>query len=931
MTTERWLRIQALFSEAVDTPPGRRGQWLREACEGDDDLLRNVESLLLAGEEAESFLEHAIQEAAVAVVHQRIGPYQLVRSLGRGGMGTVFLAVRADDEYQSKVAIKLIRTGLDSPDLRARFRSERQILANLDHPNIARLLDGGTTESGAPYVVMEFVEGKTILEYCGQEKLSTTERLKLFRKVCAAVESAHQHLVVHRDIKPGNVLVNADGEPKLLDFGIAKLLDEAQSPNSTQTHVPLLTPAYASPEQIRGEPVTTTTDVYSLGVLLYELLTGSSPYQTTTADRVAIERAVCEEEPKKPSAVLSADRQDQRRHLIGDLDNIVLMAMRKESAHRYASVGQLSEDIERYLNGYPILARQSSWSYRTGKFVRRHKPGVAASVGVLILIIGYGLSMAVLAARIASERDRAEWVSSFLVDIFRVSDPSESRGNTVTAREILDKGAATIDTDFDDQPLQAAMLKDVIGRVYQGLGLHDRAIPLLEDALSTRQRLSINEASLVAESMSGLAWSVEMKGRNADAERLYRGALALNREVLGDDHLDVAKSRENLAGLLRVQAKYDEAESLYREALALRMKRQGESHLDVAENLHDIAQVLHDTGRYAEAEPLFRRALSTRRAGLGEDHPEVADNMNNLALTLQSRGHYSQAESLFRESLALRRKVLGQEHPDVGNSLNNLALILDAEGKADEAESLFRQAITLRRKILGEGHQLLGNTMRNLGQLLHTRGEFEEAESLYRESLAIFRKRLGDEHPYIANGLHGLGVLSFDKGDSATGETLVRQALELRRKQLGDQHPRVADSMAALGRILRAKADFASAESFFRGAIEINQRTFGSNHPSLVDPLVGLGIVLSDKGQASEAEPLLREAIALARQFLPEGHWVIAQAESALGGCLLELKRVDEAQTLLSSSYPILKAKRGAHSRLAAEVHRLLSTLDRRR
>ncbi|MCS6804680.1 MAG: serine/threonine-protein kinase [Acidobacteriota bacterium] len=881
MTPDRWQQIQDVFYATLEREPGQRAAYLDEVCAGDLDLRAEVESLLESAERAESLVHAAIedvvtlatQEQAPSEAGQQVGPYQLIREIGHGGMGTVYLAARADEQYQKQVTVKLIKRGMDTDEIIRRFRHERQILANLDHPNIARLLDGGTTEDGRPYFVMEYVEGQPIDEYCHAHALSTRERLKLFRTVCSAVHYAHQNLVVHRDLKPSNILVTSDGVPKLLDFGVAKLLhpeSDAQTLTATVMGLRPMTPEYASPEQVRGEPITTASDVCSLGVLLYKLLTGHPPYLFKSHSLQEIERVICEEEPEKPSTAVSRqwsvvggrwsvatdERQrstdekqrsmdeEQRtakklRHeLEGDLDNIVLMAMRKEPQRRYSSVEQFSEDIRRHLVGLPVIAQKGTVRYRVGKFIGRHKIGIVVTAAFVALIIGFGVTMAIQSARIARALERAEQgeakakqVSAFLVDLFKVSDPSEARGNTITAREILDKGAEKIGKELKGQPEVQATMMDTMGRVYQSLGLYDQAAPLLEEALKRRQ------------------------------------------QMLGEEHLDVASSLDSLGGLW------------------------------------------HDKGQYEAAEPLFRQALTMRRKLLGDEHPDVATSLNNLALLHYDKADYEAAEPLFREALTMRRKLLGEQHPDVAQSLNNLALLLKSKGNLAAAEPLYREALALRRKLLGEEHPLIALSLYNLATLLHTKGELEAAEPLFRQALAIDRKLLGNEHPDVAADMNNLALLLQDKGDYEAAEPLLREALAIRRKALGEQHPLVAFSLFNLAGLLHVKGDLAPAEPLYRQALELRRKTLPEGHPAVATSLVGLGVLLTDKGNPQAAEPLLRDGLNALRRTLPEDHWWIAQAESGLGACLVALRRYDEAEPLLVKSYATLKAQRGGRNR----------------
>ncbi len=577
-----------------------------------------------------------------------IGPYQIIRKMGQGGMGAVYLGVRVDQDFKKHLAIKVIRTGMDSDEIVARFRRERQILASLDHPNIAHLIDAGTTDDGLPYFVMEYVQGRPLTEYCDSHKLTVRERLELFRSVCSAVQSAHQNLVVHRDLKPANILVTSDGKAKLLDFGIAKLLNpdiySGELP-PTATDMRVMTPEYASPEQVRGDPVGTSSDVYSLGVILFELLSGRRPYQFTSNNQAEIFRVISEEEPRKPSTAVTHERnadtdrlstlrggtpEKLQKELRGDLDNIVLMALRKEPQRRYASAEALSEDIRRYLEGHPVAASKGTWSYRAEKYVRRHKAAVAAAAVVSVLLIAFSIVVSIQNVRVASERDaarkaeqKAVAVTEFLVNLFETNDPAQSKGETLTARQILDSGAERLQKEFKGHPEVQAELMNKVGLLYEKLGMFDQAESLIRQALNTR------------------------------------------RSLLGGSHLGVAESLQGLGVVLTDKGEYGEAETHLRDALAMHRKLLGSEHADVADDLNDLGLMLQYKGQSDEAEKCFREALAMHRKLLGNEQPGVAGDLNNLAMVLQAKGQLDEAEKLYREALAMSRKLKGNEHPDV--------------------------------------------------------------------------------------------------------------------------------------------------------------------------------------------------------------------------------------------------------------------------
>lgn len=809
LTAERWQRIEQLFEAALELDAAARDKFLAAACAGDASLRREVESLIACENAAQGFVANAVADAARSLkrddaLPSRIGAYKVIRELGRGGMGAVYLAVRDDDEYKKRVAIKLIRRGMDTEDILRRFRNERQILASLDHPHIARLLDGGTTTDGLPYFVMEYIEGYPVSDYCDAHRLSTVERLKLFRTICSAVHYAHQNLVVHRDLKPSNIIVTADGTVKLLDFGIAKVLNpemSGQPINPTLTAVRLMTPEYASPEQVRGQSVTTASDVYSLGVLLYELLTGHRPYQMTSRAPHEIMRVVCESEPTRPSTIIAQTRRvvahdgsevvlkpetlsrkretepgKLRRELTGDLDNIVLMALRKEPQRRYGSVEQLSEDIRRHLEGLPVIAREDTFKYRAGKFVRRNKAAVTAAVLFAALLLIFLGTTLVQARRIARERDRAErervkaeQVSGFLVNLFRVNDPGAARGSQVTAREILDQGADKIRAELKDQPETQATLLHTIGQVYYSLGLYERSAALLEDALQQRRAILGNEHPEVARTLTSLVQVIFELGQRERAEALTREALAIRRRAYGNEHPDVAESLNDLAMLTRLRGDSATAEPLYRETIAIQRKLLGNDSPALATTLHNLAILLMDKKDYAGAEATQREVLAMRRRAMGDDAPDVAMTLHNLASILRRRGDYAGAEATLREVLSIRRKLHPDGHPDTALTLHNLGTLKRDQHDYAQAESFLRECLAMRRKTLPADHSFIGRAHIELGRVLVAQKSYAAAQAELTEGLRIAQKTA--DQTYIPHALDGLGDLRFAQRRFAEAES----------------------------------------------------------------------------------------------------------------------------------------------------------------
>lgn len=943
-------QIETLFHQALELEPGQRLAFLDGACAGDLKLRAEIESLIISDQQAEQ-QEKALQDSIHRVAGEfvkdsqeagaraRIGPYEVVGELGRGGMGAVYLAQRADRAYEKRVAIKLIKRGMDTDEVLGRFRHERQILANLDHPNIARLFDGGTTEDGLPYFVMEYIEGQPIDRYCDASKLSISERLKLFRTVCSAVNYAHQNLVVHRDLKPSNILVTADGVPKLLDFGIAKLLHSgtsAQTFTATAVGLRAMTPEYASPEQVRSEPITTASDVYSLGVLLYELLTGCRPYQFKSPTPQEIERVITRDEPEKPSNAASGsgvtnDGQSTAkklaRQLEGDLDNIVLMAIRKEAQRRYASVEQFSEDIRRHLEGRPVIARTDALGYRAGKFVSRHRVGVAMAAAVLLLIIGFGVTMALQSARIARERDRA--VAAEQVAAQQRTAAEGERDRAIAAEQAAAQQKAEAERARDAERAQRQLAEANLLRAEEA-EQRASAEAARANTEATRAKTEAETAKRVSEFLIGL-FEVSDPGRAKGAtitarEILDKGSAKITNELMDQPKVQ-ATLMDTMGQVYESLGLYDSAAPLHEQALKLRRQTLGNEHVAVAQSLNNLAEVLRRKGDYPRAESLYREALALRRKLLGQEHPDVAESLDNLAIVLDSRGDYNAAEPLFREALAMRRKVLGQEHEEVAETLNNLAELLRRKGNLEAAEPLLREALAMRRKLLGNEHPRVAVILDNLAIALYSKGDYEGAEPLYREALAIFRKLLGNEHPDVAINLQNLATLLYAKGDYETAEPLYRESLGIFRKQLGEEHPNVAYVMTNLARTLHGKGDYAVAEPMFRQALEMRRKKLRPGHLDIAHSLIALGQLLTDKGTPRDAESLLREGLEIRQKALVRRDWRTAEAESVLGGCLAALKKYDEAEPLLTSSYATLKEQRGERNRVTQETVKRLVAL----
>lgn len=694
-----------------------------------------------------------------------IGLYVLIQLVGVGGMGEVWKAEQTSPFHRT-VALKLIKAGMDTRAVVARFESERQALALMEHSSIAKVFDAGATPAGRPYFVMEYVPGLPITDYCDKHRLTINERLKLFVQVCEGVQHAHQKAIIHRDLKPSNVLVEErDGRavPKIIDFGLAKAMGSRLTEATVFTEVGGVvgTPDYMSPEQAdRNERnIDTRTDVYSLGVILYELLVGALPFGSEhlrAADVASMLQKIREKDPPTPSSRIktlgesskeSAQKRQEEprslaRHLRGELDWITMKALEKERTRRYGSPSELTADIERYLHHQPVLACPPSTAYRARKFVRRHRFGVSIASAGVVLLVGFAMTMAVQARRIANERDRAnreaetsKRVSEFMTDMFRVSDPGQARGNSVTAREILDKASKEIHTGLSKDPAVQAQMMHVMGGVYENLGLYPQAQSLFADAVQIRRAVLGPERPETLQSMSRLSGTLREQGKYAEAEKLQRDTLDVQRRVLSPDDPDTLRSMSNLASILYAEARYDEAEKFGRAALEGQRRVLGPENANTLWSMDILASIFFDEGHLPEAEKLYQEGLETRRRVLGPDHPDTLALMDGYATTLAQEHRNDEAEKLLRETLEIRRRVLGPDHRDTLMSMNNLANMLFLETHYNEAEKLERETLERQRQVLGPNHPDTAMSIYNLGGIALHKGKRDEALSLLAQAV----------------------------------------------------------------------------------------------------------------------------------------------------------------------------------------------------
>ena len=883
MSPDKWNKVKSIVNECLDLPPDRRTALLDLSCDGDPEIRAEAESLLESYAQAgDGFLETSIsRDSRRPDVPKRFGIYQVVERIGEGGMGAVYRAVRESD-FQMQVAVKLVRRGMDTEYFLARFRRERQILAGLEHPNIARLLDGGATSEGLPYLVMEYIDGAPITRYCKEKGLAVRERLELFRTVCLAVQHAHRNLVVHRDLKAGNILVTSAGVPKLLDFGIAKLLDDSPEQAETVTALGMLTPECASPEQIRGEKITTASDVYSLGVLLFVLLTDEPPYRFVTRTPAELIDLICNGPVKRPGEV---------RRVHPDLDNITLKAMHRDPTRRYGSAEQLAEDVRRHQAGLPVLARKDTFRYRASKLIGRHKAASAlAALVVLSLVVGIAATLRE-SRRLATEQQITIAVNDFLLnDVLseagssRQARPDVKPDPDLKVRSALDRAAGGIRGKFVSQPIVEASIQQTIGAAYEDLGLYRESQSHVERALELRRRaLGLKDPATLA-SMDSLAELQENQGDYKAAEATRANVVDLRRTVLGERNPETLSSMEGLATIYKLRGRLDEASALHLKVLDLRRRTLGERNLATAESMNDLANVYSDQGKLAAAEPLYVKALEIRRSMLGDEHPSTLSTETNLAYLYSQQGLNSRAEELDAKVLEVRRRVLGGDHSFTLGSMSNLAADYVIEGKYDQAEPLLKEVSDARIRVLGEKNSATLISINNLAVFYRRRGKYAEAEPLSLQVMQGLTAALGPEHPYTLNSENNLALLYQAEGKYDLAEALYLKAWNGRRQLLGAENPDTLAVLRNLARLSIERADYIRAESSARAAVTAFEKNGSSGWDSFY-ARSELGESLAGQKKYLDAEPLLlagyegltRTAIPVAERTALDdtGRWIV--------------------------------------------------------
>lgn len=940
---DRWRRIDEVFTAALEKPFDEREAFVHAACGDDADLFREVLDLLksqddardVLGESATGFMEPLmpglqdhLDRAGGLVSGAVVGAYRVERELGRGGMGAVYLAERADGHVEQRVALKLIKRGMDTDDILRRFRRERQILASLEHPNIARFLDAGATEDGRPYLALEHVAGQAIDQFCDERRLNIEARLLLFQNVCKTVQYAHQNLIVHRDLKPSNILVTEEGMVKLLDFGIARLLD-TDNDEQTREGSRIMTPEYAAPEQISGAAVTTLSDVYALGVVLYELLTGHR-----ARDRRQVSPPAGIEAPEHPSAavsrplerrgengsmetltpdVLSARRdakpEELQRRLRGDLDMIMLKALHPEPERRYASAEAFLEDIKRHLAGLPVLAQPDSISYRLRKFVRRNRiPVVAVLLALVSLSTGLGIARW-QASEARFERDAAETVSGYIESLFDASDPflttESERLDTLRVNALLDFGARQVRNDLANRPLVQARMLNVLGNVQSNLGQYDVSLPLLEEALAIQvEKLGVNHAD-VAETRHNLASVYHALGRFAMADSLYQQVLKVREIVFGNAHALTIETVLGLATVFHEQGRYDEAEGLYRRAQD-ELQVQGEtSALQLANVQIRMAELLRDRGNYEIAIQKLRDIQVPEVDASGKALLLEARRLDALGVVFQLAGNLEEAGQAFQSALEQAQLRLPDDHPRVTEIMGNQALLYRDLGDFDSSIELSRSILDLRRERYGFVHPEVEKSLNNLAWVLYVSGRSIEAEPISREALSASYVLYGEKHQIIADRLLNLGGIMLELNRLDDAERYYVQAIEMETELLGPAHPTLDISRSHLAQLMRRRKNFVEAEAIYRDLVALKNKRGDEVGEAILSSL--LAQVVREAGDFEEAVSIYRGTLDLMEQVFDADHLRIGLAQLGLGTALMQLKRFEEAEVHLLEGERILK------------------------
>ncbi len=868
MDQKQWKKINNIVDTALELKEPERSTYIQKQCKDDKQLKRKVTELIASIEESdtEDFLEDLEEypsslipdltdssDAAIeepALIGKTINRYKITSLIGHGGMGSVYLAERDDGTYSKQVALKLIRKGMDTPSNIARFKRERNILANLDHHNIARLLDGGVTEDGLPYLVMEYVEGTPLYEYCDSHQLSIQERLTLFRSICDAVQHAHKNAVIHRDLKPSNILVTDKNQIKILDFGIAKLLepeDPGETLYQTQTGARLLTPGYAAPEQVEAQNITTSTDTYTLGILLYELLAGTHPFNLEDKNLDEIEHAIRKQIPLAPSEKVGALPSEKREKaanlrdtelsslkdlLQGDLDAIVMKTLRKEPEERYDTVEQLLEDLHRRENNVPIIAREDTFRYKISRFIKRHKTGISVTAGFLVLIISfatfYTWQITEEHNRAEQQEEKARKTLEYLTNVFRYADPVQPSNQEITAQQILDWGTEYINEEVQNQPDIKASLINSIGTIYQHLGEYDKAESLLLEALSINRSLYSGDHPDLATNMQ--KWGeYNMTVGNLDTARTYLSKSTNMFKRLGNR----SKYAANLGELGWVQYRngnYEQADSFLNQALKINRQLHGIESQEAAMDLQYLGWIKNGMGEYNTADSLFQESLSIRKATLGNEHRLVAQTIQSLGRIYYNKEEYQKAKEHVTETLDLQKRIYESSHPDIATSLNILGLIHMRQQQYAKAKDYFQSALEIRINFYGPNHPDVLKSRNDLASIYYFEEDYLKAAELFKKVTKSTKEVRGASHPEVATSLNNLAKSLHKANREKESLQYYNQALKIGKRNYDRDHPKLIQFRRNKAVLHEALKQYGEAAQLWLTNFRALEQEHGLNH-----------------------------------------------------------------------------------------------------
>lgn len=829
MNPEQWKRVQGIFHEVVDLSFDQRDEYLRSACGDDSTLREQIETMLISDN---SVLDHDVKKVAEglfsdAAPFKDFGPYKILRLLGQGGMGVVYLAERED--LGNQVAIKILRDAWLHPSRRERFESERKVLAQLNHPCIAHLYDANTFSDGTPWFVMEYVEGLPLTEYCGIHNCNVDRRLQLFRAVCEAVQYAHEHAIIHRDLKPSNIFVKNDGSIRLLDFGIAKQMDSLEGQvDQTRTGQRMMTPAYASPEQIRGARISIQTDVYSLGVVLFELLADELPFDLSNLTPDEAVSIVAQHDPPKPSAVARKNRSagHSGKAEWADLDVLTLTATHKDPERRYRSVEALIRDIDHYRNGEPLEARPDSFRYRSGKFIRRHSQMVAAAcTGIVLLAVVFTYS----AIRITRARDaalaeaaRTARVQAFMMNLFEGGDETAGPSDQMRVVELVHKGIQEANA-LNSAPRIQAELYQTLGNIDDKLGHLDEADSLLQHALNQRKVLFGSESPEVAESLVALSQLRADQARFPEAEQFARQAIEMDTKLLPASHPARARAISQLGLVLEDRGSYDQAIPVLEQAVQLQ-SAPGGVEADLSASLTELANSHYYSGHYEISDALNHRVLDLDRGLYGERHPQVANDLINLGAIQLDEGHYDQAERYDRQALDIIQSFYGKDNAETASAMTLLGRALVTDGKYSDAADMLQQALTTEEHVYGPVHPRIASTLNELGKVAQKQGKLDLAKADFERMADIYRKVYNGKHYYIGIALSNLAGVYVDQKQYQQAEKLLRETLDLYAQTLPADHLNVGIAKIRLGRVLLQQHNYSNAQTETQAGYGIVQK-----------------------------------------------------------------------------------------------------------